>query len=379
MARTGVPFSRSTTASVRVSRRSLKGLALTLVALCGAGLTCGRPPETDLEVARSAMARAAKSQGGGRASDLCADARSALVKAEAELRVQTRRSALRRDYDEAARLAFQARLAAETCAFQAGAALAWTRGRAQKAIDDLAAALPRASSLARHVGDGDVADDLLQVEIALGEAKTAFGTGQFDRAGDAAERGRAKLAAVVVSINRLFDAYATSPRRGDWGRWVKDSLRDSARSGEPVILVDKLRRELLLYRGNDEIATYPVDLGIGGMNSKIRAGDDATPEGRYRITEVRAPGQTRYYRGLMINYPNAEDLARFKRLKQAGRVSRHDDIGSLIEIHGQGGRAQDWTKGCVALDNDDMDDLVPRVRVGTGVTIVGTIPEEILP
>ena len=81
----------------------------------------------------------------------------------------------------------------------------------------------------------------------------------------------------------------------------------------------------------------------------------------------------------MLDYPNADDVARFRRLKRSGRVARGDDVGSLIEIHGHGGRKRDWTKGCVALDNDDMDSLVPRVRVGTRVTIVGTIPEEVLP
>jgi len=352
---------------------------LTLALLGGLGFACGRPPQDDLEVARSAMVRAGEAQGVERAHDLCTAARSVLLRAETEVRVQDHRSALRRDYDEAARLAFQARLAAESCAFQAGAMRARTRARARAAIDDLAAALPRASTLARHVGDSDRVDDLLQVEIALGEARTAFDRSQFERSEAAAERGRARLAQAVAAINLLFDSYTTSPRRGDWGRWVKETLRDSGRTGEPVILVDKLRRELLVYRRQDELAIYPVDLGIGGMNSKVRAGDDATPEGRYRITEVRSPSQTHYYRALMLDYPNAEDLARFKRLKRAGRVSRRDDIGSLIEIHGHGGRSQDWTKGCVALDNDDMDDLVPRVRVGTVVTIVGTIPEEILP
>jgi L,D-transpeptidase-like protein len=352
---------------------------LTLVVLSGAVLGCGRPPERDLDMARAAMARAAAAQGAERAPDLCSAARSALVRAEAEVQVQTRRSTLRRDYDEAERLALQARLQAETCAYEAGAAQARTRVRAEKAIADLAAALPRVSSLARHVSDGDIGEQLLQVEIALGEAKTAFDTGRFERAEEAAERGRAGLATVVAAINRLFDAYDTSPRRGDWSRWVRAALHDSDVTGGPVILIDKLRRELLVYRGKEELATYPVDLGIGGMNSKVRAGDDATPEGRYRIVEVRAPGQTRYYRALLLDYPNAEDLARFRKLKRAGRVSRQDDIGSLIEIHGNGGRSQDWTKGCVALDNDDMDDLVPRVRVGTEVTIVGTIPGEVLP
>ena len=352
---------------------------LALIILCSPGLACGRSPEDDLEVARFAMVRAAEAQGVARAPDLCAAARSSLLRAETEVRVQARRSPLRRDYDEAARLAFQARLAAETCAFQAGAARARTRLRARVAIEDLTAALPRASALARHVGDGDVAEDLIQAEIALGEAKTAFDRVQFERAEEAAERGRARLARAVIAVNRLFDSYMTSPRLPNWRRWVKDTLRDSARTGQPVVLVDKLRRELLVYRGRDELAAYAIDLGIGGMNSKVRAGDDATPEGSYRITEVRGPNRTRYYRALMLDYPNAEDVARFRRMKRAGHVARGDDIGSLIEIHGHGGRSQDWTKGCVALDNDDMDDLVPRVRVGTRVTIVGTIPEEVLP
>ena len=84
---------------------------LTLALLGGLGFACGRPPQDDLEVARSAMTRAGEAQGVERAHDLCTAARSVLLRAETEVRVQDHRSALRRDYDEAARLAFQARLA----------------------------------------------------------------------------------------------------------------------------------------------------------------------------------------------------------------------------------------------------------------------------
>jgi lipoprotein-anchoring transpeptidase ErfK/SrfK len=90
---------------------------------------------------------------------------------------------------------------------------------------------------------------------------------------------------------------------------------------------------------------------------------------------VRAPGQTRYYRALMLDYPNEEDMKRFRALKQQGLVPRRGGAGSNIEIHGDGGREQDWTQGCVALSNDDMDALVGFVQVGTPVTIVGTIPD----
>jgi L,D-peptidoglycan transpeptidase YkuD (ErfK/YbiS/YcfS/YnhG family) len=81
----------------------------------------------------------------------------------------------------------------------------------------------------------------------------------------------------------------------------------------------------------------------------------------------------------MLDYPNPEDRARYRALVRSGRVSRRHGIGGDIEIHGKGGRGQDWTQGCVALENSDMDDLVPRVRVGTPVTIVGMIPDGALP
>ena len=160
---------------------------------------------------------------------------------------------------------------------------------------------------------------------------------------------------------------------------MKEAFRESRRTNESVIIVDKLRRRLLLIQGEEELASYPVDLGIAGMVSKTRAGDEATLEGRYRVTEVRGPGRTRYYRALMLDYPNAEDRTRFRRLQRSGGVPRGHEIGSLIEIHGKGGRGQDWTQGCVALENSDMDDLVPQVEVGTRVTIVGTIPDGAIP
>jgi len=58
-------------------------------------------------------------------------------------------------------------------------------------------------------------------------------------------------------------------------------------------------------------------------------------------------------------------------MKRAGQLPRGAALGGLIEIHGEGGRGKDWTKGCVALSNDDIDDLYRKVGVGTPVTIVG--------
>jgi murein L,D-transpeptidase YafK len=110
-------------------------------------------------------------------------------------------------------------------------------------------------------------------------------------------------------------------------------------------------------------------MGYRSVNDKMRSGDAATPEGRYRITHKKAAST--YYKALALDYPNAEDRQRFAQMKRRGQIPRGVGPGNAIEIHGDGGRGKDWTRGCVAISNRDIDDLYRRVSVGTPVTIVG--------
>ena len=73
-----------------------------------------------------------------------------------------------------------------------------------------------------------------------------------------------------------------------------------------------------------------------------------------------------------MDYPNAEDLKNLAQMKAAGLVPANTRAGGLIEIHGEGGRGKDWTDGCVAITNDEMDWLFSRVAVGTPVVVVGS-------
>ena len=371
-------MSRSTARSPCRPRRFVQVVILALVLQPLAA--CRRPPLYRLEAAERALRKAADAGGGARAPTICGPAQAALVRAQAEVRLQSRRPFFSRDDEEAERLAAQALLEAQSCLAHARAVRDQARSRAGRALDALEGAIARAGSLARHVPDGEgVKTDLLQADIILGEGRSSFAREQYERAEESASRGQTQVSRAVAHIVLFVDRFRASPRRTVWRRWIVQTLRESEHDGQPVIIVDKLRRQLLLLRGAEEIASYPVDLGLGGIESKIQAGDEATPEGRYRVIEVRELDQTRYHRALMLDYPNAEDRARFLDLKRSGRVPRHQEIGGLIEIHGRGGRGQDWTQGCVALDNDDMDDLVARVGVGIRVTIVGTIPEDAIP
>jgi murein L,D-transpeptidase YafK len=132
--------------------------------------------------------------------------------------------------------------------------------------------------------------------------------------------------------------------------------------------VDKSAHKAYLVKGGTVLKTYRCDLGWNSAEQKYFQGDGATPEGKYQITAVKH--RSKYHKALLINYPNESDKKRFAENKRKGVISRYARIGALIEIHGGGGRDQDWTDGCIALTDRDMDNLLAYVSVGTAVTIV---------
>jgi hypothetical protein len=161
----------------------------------------------------------------------------------------------------------------------------------------------------------------------------------------------------------------------DYSRWknlANDAIAAS-RGGNKVILVDKVAHILYVYQSGKAIRSYDVEFGANWMARKEVAGDKATPEGNYHITSKKDGGNTGYHKAMMLDYPNGEDRAHFAQMKRQGIISRRAGIGSLIEIHGNGGRGFDWTTGCVGMRDRDIDDLFRVVGSGTRVTIVGSI------
>ena len=150
------------------------------------------------------------------------------------------------------------------------------------------------------------------------------------------------------------------------------TVAESRESADAAIVIDKLKRRLTVYYRGLKLAEYPAELGANGLRRKEHAGDRATPEGMYRVVKLKQGAATRYYKALLINYPNVEDRQRYAQGKARGTIPRRAGIGNLIEIHGDGGEGKDWTDGCVALTNDHMDKVFARARIGTPVTIVGT-------
>jgi len=196
--------------------------------------------------------------------------------------------------------------------------------------------------------------------------------GRHQQAGEELREGREGAAVVHHAWGALHARFGEPSNLRQWRNWAEMTIGESLRAGDTAILVDKLRRRVTLYLSGKPVAHFPAELGANGLRRKEHAGDRATPEGMYRVVQVKETPETRYYKALLINYPNDEDRMRFALGQRRGSISARAGIGSLIEIHGDGGEGRDWTDGCVALTNQDMDRLFAHVRVGMPVTIVGT-------
>ncbi|MFO1037232.1 MAG: L,D-transpeptidase family protein [Geminicoccaceae bacterium] len=161
-----------------------------------------------------------------------------------------------------------------------------------------------------------------------------------------------------LSLAAAGCAVAAVPRRS----------ADAATGRADRLIVVKSARRLYVLADGRELATYRVALGREPIGTKLYEGDGRTPEGDYRV-DARNPASG-FYRALRISYPNAVDRARAKALGQRA--------GGLVMIHGLPperagfGADQwkfDWTNGCIAVSNREMDELWARVEVGTPVEI----------
>ena len=167
----------------------------------------------------------------------------------------------------------------------------------------------------------------------------------------------------------ILARYADDSQLADWRKLAEDTIAESRRRGTTAVLVNKLARTLTLLKKGREVAVYEIGLGKYGLSDKLYAGDEATPEGRYKI--VKKNTQSRFYKALLIDYPNDSDKKRFAQAKKRGLLPAGATIGGLIEIHGGGKDA--LTNGCVGVENSVMDRLFPEVAVGTVVTIIGSL------
>lgn len=143
---------------------------------------------------------------------------------------------------------------------------------------------------------------------------------------------------------------------------------------KPVTTIEvfKQQRQLKLKHHDQIIRSYPIRLGFNPIGHKQFEGDGKTPEGTYTI-DWRNP-QSAYYKSLHISYPNPNDLAYAKQRQKSagGDVMIHGTVPTPATAFPASSTympRKDWTLGCIAVTNADMDEIWQLVKNGTQIII----------
>ncbi|MEP0155147.1 L,D-transpeptidase family protein [Pseudophaeobacter sp.] len=134
------------------------------------------------------------------------------------------------------------------------------------------------------------------------------------------------------------------------------------------VVVNKGARKVYLLNGQGILREYKMDLGFAPLGHKQVEGDGKTPEGLYRI-DRRNPNSA-FHLSLGISYPNAADRAYAQSLgkRPGGEIFIHGEPNSEKERK-RAARVSDWTAGCIAVRNQEIEEIYAMVRDGTPIAL----------
>ncbi len=192
------------------------------------------------------------------------------------------------------------------------------------------------------------------------------------------------IAVKVSGMNRSLIVILTCLSLLVWQQPVKAT-------GNYELVIKRSEKRLLIQKDGEVLRSFHVALGSGGRKAKMKSGDRLTPLGKYHITQVR--DSDRFHMFIQLDYPSVRDAitalkedriskAQYRKILDAhifGNLPpQNTPLGGAIGIHGIGVETKDkleiheiadWTKGCIALRNDEIEQLTKYISKGTQVTI----------
>ncbi len=181
------------------------------------------------------------------------------------------------------------------------------------------------------------------------------------------------MGAIILLMTGCSQKFTADGKHYVTGSCVKEVSQNrdfKERKQIDKIVVYKSKREMHLYKGDQPVGKLRVSLGKSPVGHKAVRGDNRTPEGEYFIS--RKICSSEYYRSLEISYPGPQDVesARKRGVDPGGNITIHaqptwnaDGKGDSYTL------CRDWTQGCIAIPNKQMDDLWYGIRVGIPITI----------
>lgn len=165
------------------------------------------------------------------------------------------------------------------------------------------------------------------------------------------------IALLIITVVALALAYAHAP---------EDRLPLGIRADKVLVL--KGERKLILIGGNREIRQYRIALGGTPVGHKTKEGDGKTLEGQYVIDYRKADSS--FHKALHVSYPNHLDKeqAEARNVPPGGLIMIHgirNGVGIIGKLH----RFADWTNGCIAVSNTEIEEIWAAVQDGTPIEI----------
>jgi hypothetical protein len=331
-----------------------------------------KPPVSEMEYAREVLSQAGKNRADTYSKKLYTEAKVYYDSAMVNWRRQNQRFIYLRDYSK---VVMFAELSSKK-ATQAGAnsvnSTSNLKVTLKQKIDDLNSLTSEINKLfTTYPLTSETRSRISKGKMLLQESEISYTKGQFLQANrkitDAEYLLTTSYDNATTNLKNYFKSFSV------WKNWADKTINESKKARDYSIIIDKFSRKCFIYLNGSKKYEFEAELGKNWVGDKRERGDKATPEGMYKITKKFDGSKTKYYKALLLDFPNEEDLIKFKSEIARGTLPASARIGGLIEIHGNGGKGIDWTEGCIALTDREMDVVFKIAKVGTPVTIVGSL------
>ncbi len=354
----------------------LRGSALILILILIFGISysvlvyiSNKPPIDEINFARKTIASAKNNMAGRYATETLRAAEGLYHQSVEEWQLQNKKFFLFRNYEHTLELAIESYNMAASARDEALDTHSELSEAVKKQMLDLKIRVSRFDKYYKNLPlNSSTVNKSSNGETAFLEAQVELKKGQFVQAQKLLKKASENLSKAENEAHfKLTNFYNDYPL---WQENVQKALSLS-KKGQTVILIDKLDASCTVLKSGKEYKIFPAEFGTSWMGDKTKTGDKATPEGIYKVTQKKNSSKTKYHKALLINYPNNDDKKRFETLVKSGQIPKNSNIGGMIEIHGDGGKGVNWTDGCIALENTEMDLLYSLCSVNTPVIIVG--------
>ncbi|RPH29045.1 MAG: hypothetical protein EHM93_17935 [Bacteroidales bacterium] len=329
-----------------------------------------KPPAKEIDNARVALSKAFKSKADTYSKKLYTEAKANYDSAMVNWRKQNAKFIYFRKFDKVLKFAKLSTNKSKQAVESSNLSSSTYKSKLQDKIVSLNKLVEDITNyFNRYPLPKDTRNSISKGKLYLKEAEIDYSKGHYipanKKLNDSEDLLSSAYDKAYADLEQYFKYYPV------WKKWAESAIKESKQNQSYSILVDKLSKKCYVYYNGIKKYEFDVELGVNWVGVKKKMGDKATPEGNYRI--VKKFSGTKYNNALLIDYPNDEDKVRFNHEKAKGLIPQNAKIGYGIEIHGSGGKGVDWTEGCIALEDREMEVIYRIVAVGTPVTIVGSM------